>query len=512
MAASTELREELTCSICLSIYTDPVTLRCGHNFCGICIEDTLERQKTTGVYTCPDCRAECQERPVLQRNTTLCNIAKHFMSTQPEQKTWVLCTYCDLPVSAVKSCLQCETSMCDNHLRKHDRSVDHILIAPTILAAKAKRCIHSSVGDGTIPINVCRTQKQPLEKNAERENDKLKYILQKLTAKRKKTEKRVQNLQEFRRKIQEKAAGERERAAAQFRDIRRRMEDLEKRVLGKISRQEQEASVSVSNLIQQLEIKKDELYSKILYIEELCNMTKPLPILQLETAELCDIDDGDEEDGERDVLKFFVASDADKNIISETLQSGLVDIMTGVKGGINVLKRSGILLDVNTAGNKLILSGDLQAISWTEISQNRPETPELFEYYQVLSTTRFSSGQHCWELETSKIGRWRVGMAYASIERKGGLSLLGNNKKSWCLRWCNDEFSIMHDCRLIKLPHKLSSQRIRLNLDYEAGQLSFYELCDPIRHLHTFTAAFTEPLHAAFCVWTGCMRILSSER
>ncbi|XP_023149191.2 nuclear factor 7, ovary-like [Amphiprion ocellaris] len=39
--------EDLTCSVCLTIFTDPVTLPCGHSFC---------RQCATEVHSCPQCR------------------------------------------------------------------------------------------------------------------------------------------------------------------------------------------------------------------------------------------------------------------------------------------------------------------------------------------------------------------------------------------------------------------------------------------------------------------------
>ncbi|OCT98943.1 hypothetical protein XELAEV_18011174mg, partial [Xenopus laevis] len=122
-------------------------------------------------------------------------------------------------------------------------------------------------------------------------------------------------------------------------------------------------------------------------------------------------------------------------------------------------------------------------------------------YPQTLSSRSFLSGRHYWEVEGSELGGWGVGVAYPSIERRGGQSGIGNNNKSWCLwRW-NNKYTVRHDSKDTELPHVSSCRRIRISLDYEAGRLSFYELSEPIRHLHTFTATFTEPLHAAFWVW-----------
>uniref|UniRef100_A0A8C5Q4T1 RING-type domain-containing protein n=1 Tax=Leptobrachium leishanense TaxID=445787 RepID=A0A8C5Q4T1_9ANUR len=84
--ASADLRDELTCSICLNIYTDPVTLPCGHSFCRTCIGDVLDTQEGSGAYKCPECRAESQERPALVKNRKLRNIAENIQSTHPEQE------------------------------------------------------------------------------------------------------------------------------------------------------------------------------------------------------------------------------------------------------------------------------------------------------------------------------------------------------------------------------------------------------------------------------------------
>ncbi|XP_075061631.1 E3 ubiquitin/ISG15 ligase TRIM25-like [Mixophyes fleayi] len=522
--ASADLRDELNCSICLNIYTDPVTLRCGHNFCRVCINRVLDTQEGSGVYTCPECRAEFKKRPVVQRNITLCNIVRSFLSTRPDQEeTGIFCTYCiHSLVPASKSCLHCEASLCDNHVRVHSKSAEHVLSDPTTSLGKRKCFVHKELfryycsEDATCICVSCSLigehrghQINSLEGASEKKKEKLRNVLQKLTTKREETEKRVQSLQERRREDQEKAAGVTERVTALFRDIRRQLDDLEKRALSEISRQNESILLSVSDLIQQLEIKKDELSRKMRHIEELCNMSDPVTVLQEpDTGDLCDT-----EDRERHDDQVRGVGDLDVGLISEKLHT-LSDIITGINTGIYMQEPTDILLDVNTAGNIIHVSGDMKTASWSHINQNRPETPERFQFPQVLSTRRFSSGQHYWEVDVSRSGWWRVGMCYPSIDRRGGQSLIGNNNKSWGLVFCrgvfNNQYAVIHDRKEIKLLDNIPHDRVRIYLDYEAGQMSFIELCDPIRHLHTVTATFTEPLHAA--LWVGDGNIIISEK
>ncbi|XP_068100488.1 histone lysine acetyltransferase CREBBP-like [Hyperolius riggenbachi] len=85
--ASKKLREELLCSICLDIYTDPVTLRCSHSFCRVCIATVLDTQKGSHHYKCPECRTKFPKRPTLGRNRKLCNIAECVRSMQLDRET-----------------------------------------------------------------------------------------------------------------------------------------------------------------------------------------------------------------------------------------------------------------------------------------------------------------------------------------------------------------------------------------------------------------------------------------
>ncbi|XP_053545055.1 E3 ubiquitin/ISG15 ligase TRIM25-like [Bombina bombina] len=522
---SADLREELTCSICLSIYTDPVTLRCGHNFCLGCIESVLGTQEGSGVYTCPECRETFNKKPKLQRNITLCNIVRNLHPTQlKKRKTGISCTYCiHSPVPAAKSCLLCEASLCDTHLRVHIKSEEHVLTEPTTSWGYRKCSTHKKLleyyctEDAACICVSCSLagehrghQVELLNEAYEKKKNKLRNVLQKLTTKIEKTEKRVQSLQEHRRGVQEKAAGVTERLTALIRDIRKQLEDLEKRVLSDITRQQEQVLLTISDLIQQLEKEKDGLTRKICHIEELCNMTDPLTVLQEQEShrdDFCGAENEDNEVTQRGDKQVPAGGDLDEGLISVILYRGLADIVTDVKRGLYMQVTSDILLDIKTANYNIIVSDDLKTASYTDIDQQRPDTPERFTCYsQVLSTRSFSSGRHYWDVETSNSGYWCVGVCYPSMMRTEDNSDIGDNDKSWCVY---SDCDLLHNTIETSLDPPLSCDTVGILLDYEAGRLSFYELCDPIRHLHTYTETFTEPLHAAFCVHDTWVRVMS---
>ncbi|XP_073488416.1 E3 ubiquitin/ISG15 ligase TRIM25-like [Aquarana catesbeiana] len=342
--ASAGLRQELDCSICLTTYTDPVNLRCGHNFWQVCIDCVLDTQEGSGGYSCPQCREEFQDWPVLHRNITLRNIVETFRSSQLEEgKTGIFCAYCiHSPVPAVKSCLMCEASLCDNHLGVHSKAPEHVLTDPTTTMENRKCSIHRELlkyyctEDSACICVSCSLagehrghKMETLDKASEKKKQKLRNVLQKLMTEREETEKRVQSLQERPRKVQEKSAGLTEKVTALFIELRRQLEDLEKRVLRNISSQEER--ISLSDLIHQLEIKKEDLSRKMEDIEELCNMTDPLTILQgSDTGDLCDTEEGDDEDRERHDRLLHDGGDLDVAGISHTLYTGLSDMIKGV--------------------------------------------------------------------------------------------------------------------------------------------------------------------------------------
>lgn len=68
-----ELQSELTCPVCLELFSDPVILECGHHFCKECIVQCWEA-KADELSSCPKCRKSCERK--LRPNSLLCNVVE----------------------------------------------------------------------------------------------------------------------------------------------------------------------------------------------------------------------------------------------------------------------------------------------------------------------------------------------------------------------------------------------------------------------------------------------------
>ncbi|MEE6498480.1 hypothetical protein FKM82_003120 [Ascaphus truei] len=505
---------EWTCSLCLSICTHPVKLICGDTFCKNCIEDEFDCQQRAGVYTCPVCRNQFESRPELITEVLL----DPYLSSQRQQAE-IVCIYCEYSaVPAVKTCVQCESSFCDNHLRKHNKSLNHILIEPTASLGGRKCSIHREIlkyfccEDATCICTSCSEtgkhkghQTELLTESYEKKKLKLQTFLEKLTrtSKREVTEERLRELQKNKRDVEEKAAEIKDRVNTLVKDIREHLNLLEIQIMSDINGQKEHILLQITDQIQQLEMENDTLCKRVFQIKEYCNIADPLILLRRSEPATTDAEEADSENGQQDNQKGGADNKLDEVLITLTLERyfhRFTDIMAElkVKGGFHFRNAHDISLELNTAAGNIVISDDLKQ-AHSSLLQVRDQRPERFKVFQVLSTRSFSSGQHFWEVETSQTGHWKIGVTYPSILRETEKSYLGYNEKSWCLRFWNT--------LILRAQHNYTSKDVHVDsplksfgiyLDYEAGVLSFYQLSDPIRHLHTFTTTFTEPLHAAF--------------
>ncbi|XP_073727728.1 E3 ubiquitin/ISG15 ligase TRIM25-like [Misgurnus anguillicaudatus] len=119
--------DQFSCSICLDLLKDAVTIPCGHSYCMSCITDYWDQKR---VYSCPQCRQTFTTRPVLGKNIMLAEVVEilktklqaahpypfHF---EPGDVECDVCT--ERKYKAVKSCLVCLNSYCQNHLEQHEK-------------------------------------------------------------------------------------------------------------------------------------------------------------------------------------------------------------------------------------------------------------------------------------------------------------------------------------------------------------------------------------------------------
>ncbi|XP_004081997.2 E3 ubiquitin-protein ligase Midline-1 isoform X2 [Oryzias latipes] len=146
------LESELTCPICLELFEDPLLLPCAHSLCFNCAHRILvshctpsEPIQSISAFQCPTCRyvISLNQRGLegLKRNVTLQNIIDRYQKASlsgpnspsetrreragPEQKAMsspadrVQCQFCeqDPPQNAVKTCVTCEVSYCEECLK-----------------------------------------------------------------------------------------------------------------------------------------------------------------------------------------------------------------------------------------------------------------------------------------------------------------------------------------------------------------------------------------------------------
>ncbi|NXC51708.1 TRI25 ligase, partial [Aleadryas rufinucha] len=281
------LEEDLTCSICLCLFSTPVTVPCGHNFCASCLE--LTWAGLSGGFTCPQCRATFADRPQLQKNTVLCRVVEQLQGRtgakgeEEEDGEAAGCWAGEPPVScdscreapAVQTCLTCTASFCAEHLRPHRDSPafrDHQLCPPLRDLQQRKCPQHNRLFEffcskhGVCICSLCLLGHKlcptgPLEQAKAAAQSVLKKKLVELHNQSERTARAMSTVKTNQNQSAETASRKKELIGKEFSEIKAVIEERENEIMKAITEEEKRVWNKFDYIYSVLGNKKNEIHS-----------------------------------------------------------------------------------------------------------------------------------------------------------------------------------------------------------------------------------------------------------
>ena len=161
-----KLEEQLTCPVCLDLYTNPKTLPCLHSFCEACIERfPQDKEGETYYLSCPTCRHRTElpgggagAFPVAFYINNLKDV--HSLLKKVSDPQQVTCDNCTT-VNATGYCKECNQFLCTECISMHKkwaRFASHQMMDLSAVAASASQV--PSAKQETIPT--CSSHREPL--------------------------------------------------------------------------------------------------------------------------------------------------------------------------------------------------------------------------------------------------------------------------------------------------------------------------------------------------------------
>lgn len=155
-----------------------------------------------------------------------------------------------------------------------------------------------------------------------------------------------------------------------------------------------------------------------------------------------------------------------------------------------------VTLDPDSANPNLLLSGDEKRVRCGLERRLVCPCPQRFDgWWCAVGREGYASGRHYWEVEVGERD-WRVGVAKASAVRQGFRPL---NTETGYLTLRLERGSDLKALTVppTLLPKDLVPRKVGVYLDYEEGQLSFYDV-EKRSHLFTYNEIFCEELFPLF--------------
>ncbi|XP_041854674.1 nuclear factor 7, brain-like [Melanotaenia boesemani] len=452
MAERFLLKNFLSCHVCSETFRDPVSLSCNHNFCSSCLQKSWEQ---AGNKNCPICKRK-SSKDYLLINFGLKELADSFAGrqksgsseTEKEVKTLTVCTkHPEEPQWFYEDEQRAVCSVCEFSLHQHHKVVP---IEQAVSGLKEQlKCDLKSLQD----------KRNTYKQVEETYNDVIQHSKKQLLS----TEKQIR---------------------AEFNKLQQFLKEEEESRLAALREEEEQKRKTVSREMKKIQDHISSLSDSICAVEE--DLQKDnVPFLssykatQSRSRTQCSLSDPQ--------LVSGALIDVAKHLGNLSFR-----VWEKMKEKVHF---SPVILDPNTASPWLYLSDDLTSVRRGDTDQ-LPDNPERnTNYVNVFGSEGFSSGKHSWEVEVGDHPGWNIGLVKESVDRKGNL-FVSPKYGIWCLLHGDRKYS---NGVGETVAVKKSLQRIRVQLDYDRGEVSFYNPED-MTHIYTYRDTFTEKIFPYFSV------------
>ncbi|XP_071074464.1 tripartite motif-containing protein 5 [Dasypus novemcinctus] len=457
-AVLVDIRDEVTCPICLDLLMEPLSIDCGHSFCQACITGNSKQSQISqeGESSCPVCRTSYQPDN-LRPNRHLANIVERLREVvlgPGRQSKLILCAqhgeklqlFCKEDGKVI--CWLCE------------RSQEH-------------RGHHTFL----------------MEEVAQEYQEKFQKSLKKLRKEQQDTENLQAVIREKKTSWKNQMEPERHRIQSQFNQLRSILDKEEQRELKKLEKEERKGL----NIIEEAE---DELVQQSQSLRELISDLEHR--CQGSTMELL-----------QDVSDVTTRSEFWTLKKPKALPSKLRSAfrVPDLKKMLRVFRELtdvqsywvDVTLNPHTANLNLILSKNRRQVRFVGPKMSEPYTPKEHFASSVLGSQHFSSGKRYWEVDVAKKTAWVLGVcsesvgaplpfnqyagsqhAHSRFRPQGGYWVIGLQHKHEYRAYEDTASSL-----ILSIP--VPPRRIGIFLDYEAGTVSFYNVTNHGFPIYTFS-------------------------